>query len=207
MQYYSALHREITSYLNDLFFSQGNIATNKKHGAWTIQISVWCEMPQRQQHGISKVFHNSFTMKITTWCWSSSGTYSALQLWVQPWPEAESTLVQLIQARFFKCFWIHDLSQFAWHVCCCSVHPSLKKRERNFKPTSSIRKGRNKTERSITWQMFISHPERKKKKQKKPWKTPQENKYSKVLIFCDVPNLQSKHNCQTQNPSCLLTHF
>lgn len=45
VQYYSALHREISS--------QGNIATNKKQRAWDIQISVWCEMPQCQQHRIA----------------------------------------------------------------------------------------------------------------------------------------------------------
>lgn len=119
----------------------------------------------------SKAFHSSFTLKITTWCWSSSGTYSALQLWVQPWPEAESTLVQLIQTRFFKRFWIHDLSQFPWHVCCCSVHPSLKKSERNFKPTSNILKGRNPTERSTTWQMLTSHHRREKQTEKPHRKT------------------------------------
>jgi len=37
--------------------------------------------------------------------------------------------------------------------------------------------------------------------------TPQEDKHCKVLVSCEVANLQPRHNCQTQKPSCLLTHF
>lgn len=205
VQDYSALHREITRYLNHLFFSQGNTATNKKHGAWAIQISVWCEVPQCQQHRITPKY-----LTIPSPWKSTPDAGAALVLTVPSSSEySPDQKLKVLLSNWYR----RDFSNVSESMICPNSHGTcvvvlytrLWKRERNFKLTSSVLKGRSKTDRSMAWQMLTSHPRKEKNKQTN-WKTPQENKYSKVLV-CDVPNLQSMHNCQTRKPSCLLTHF